>query len=90
MAVTMKKDTLKLFIGRTIDGMDEGGEDYGKLCYIILLACHVIDKDGNLTEEWKKSDLWMGGDDGTPLRLSPKAYGNALSVVRAVDRGKKG
>lgn len=90
MAVAMKKDTLKLFIGRTIDGMDEGGDDYGKLCYIILLACRVIDKDGNLTEEWKKSDLWMGGDDGTPLRLSPKAFVNAASIACVAQTDERG
>lgn len=90
MKVIMKKETLKLFVGRAIDGMDEGSEDYGKLCYIILLAFHVIDKDGDLTEEWRKSELWIGGDDGTPLRTSPKAFVGAASIAGVAQMDEQG
>ena len=33
----------------------------------------AIDAAGNLTEEYKRSPYWAGGDDGSPLRPSVQA-----------------
>lgn len=69
----MCKGEFKAYMCSVIDGMDEGSEQYRRFSELFLTACGVIDADGNLTEDYKCSPYWAGGDDGTPLRKSAKA-----------------
>lgn len=73
MAVTMGKGEFKAYLCNVIDHMDEGGEGYRRLSELFLTATGVIDVDGNLTEEYRCSPYWAGGDDGTPLHPSVQA-----------------
>lgn len=73
MAVTMGRGQLKAYLCNVIDHMDEDGESYRRFSELFLTATGVIDADGNLTEEYRCSPYWAGGDDGTPLRQSVQA-----------------
>ncbi|HIW77063.1 MULTISPECIES: hypothetical protein [Gordonibacter] len=70
MAVSIGKGEFKAYMCSVIDGMEEGSEQYRRFSELFLTACGVIDTDGNLTDEYKCSPYWAGGDDGTPLRPS--------------------
>ena len=49
-----------------------------------------MDKDGNLIEDYRTPPMWMGGDDGMPLRLSPKAFVNAASIACVAQADERG
>ena len=73
MAVTMGKGEFRAYMCNVIDHMDEASEQYRRFSELFLTATGVIDADGNLTEEYRCSPYWAGGDDGTPLRRSVQA-----------------
>lgn len=73
MAVTMGKGQFKAYMLNVIEHMDEDSEQYRRFSELFLTATGVIDADGNLTEEYRCSPYWAGGDDGTPLRQSVQA-----------------
>ncbi len=70
MPVKIGKGEFKAYMCNVIDHMDEGSERYHRFSELFLTACGVIDAEGNLTEEYRVSPYWAGGDDGTPLRPS--------------------
>lgn len=71
--ITMGKGELKAYLFNVINGMDDDSEQYERFCDIFLTMCGVIDAQGNLTDEYRCSPYWTGGDDGTPLRKSVEA-----------------
>ena len=73
MAVTMGKGEVEADMCNVLDHMDEGGEGYRRFSELFLTAMGAIDAAGNLTEEYKRSPYWAGGDDGSPLRPSVQA-----------------
>ena len=73
MAVTMGKGEFRAYMCNVIDHMDEASEQYRRFSELFLTATGVIDADGNLTEEYRCSPYWCGGDDGAPLRQSVHA-----------------
>lgn len=73
MSVEMRKGEFKAYMLNVIEHMDEGSERYRRFSELFLMATGVIDADGNLTEEYRVSPYWEGGDDGTPLRKSVQA-----------------
>ena len=73
MSVEMRKGEFKAYMLNVIEHMDEGSERYRRFCELFLMATGVVDSDGNLTEEYRVSPYWEGGDDGTPLRASVQA-----------------
>lgn len=73
MSVTMGKGELRAYLCNVIDHMDEGSDSYRRFSELFLTACGVIDADGCLTDEYKCSPYWQGGDDGSPLRPSVEA-----------------
>lgn len=82
MTVKMGKGALKAYLCNVIDHMDEGSERYRMFSELFLTACGVIDAKGNLTEDYRESPYWAGGDDGTPLRLSAELIGKLSPEVR--------
>ncbi|WP_101723075.1 hypothetical protein [Eggerthella timonensis] len=85
MAVQMGKGQLKTYLCNVIDHMEEDSERYRRFSKLFLTATGVIDAEGNLTEEYRCSPYWVGGDDGTPLRASVQAelMGKLSPDVRA-------
>ena len=75
--VYMTKENLKLLTLLLINSMDENSKRYRQCCDIILTLLGVSDANGNLTPEYKDSGMWVGGDDGTPLRPSNDAIARA-------------
>ncbi|BDE94938.1 hypothetical protein [Raoultibacter timonensis] len=71
--ITMDKQSLKTHVFLYIERLDEDSEQYERFCDIILTAMGVVNPDGTLSDDYAESDLWDGGDDGTPLRPSYKA-----------------
>lgn len=71
--VTMRKGEFKAYMLNVIEHMDEGSTEYERFSQLFLTAIGAIDADGNLTEEYRCSPYWTGGDDGTPLRASVQA-----------------
>lgn len=83
MAVTMKRKDLALMLVSFTSRMDEGSDQYGRFCDIVLKMVCAVDKDGNLTEDYRTSPMWEGGDDGTPLRPSKKAMDDVMLAAYA-------
>lgn len=75
--ITMDKQSLKTHVFLYIERLDEDSEQYERFCDIILTAMGVVNPDGTLSDDYAESDLWDGGDDGTPLsnRSSRKSNG---------------
>ena len=71
--VTMSKDDLKRHTFLYMSRLEEGTVQYERFCDILLTMMGVVDADGTLSDDYATSDLWEGGDDGTPLRPSYKA-----------------
>lgn len=96
MAVEMGKGQLKAYLCNVIDHMDEGSERYRRFSELFLTACGVIDADGNLTEDYRVSPYWEGGDDGTPLRpsaqaeLMAKLSPDVRASIEEMERTRKG
>ncbi|MGO5315821.1 hypothetical protein ACTQZK_01655 [Paraeggerthella sp. LCP19S3_G8] len=97
MSVMMRKGEFKAYMLNVIEHMDEGSEQYRRFSELFLTACGVIDEDGNLTEEYRCSPYWSGGDDGTPLRQSVEAellrkvspeVRNAIMEMKRARKGK--
>lgn len=76
--VIADKDTLKLLVFLQIERLDPESEQYARFSDIILTMLGISDGDGNLTQEYRNSGFWIGGDDGTPLRPSLKAELSAM------------
>lgn len=97
MSVEMRKGEFKVYMLNVIENMDEGSERYRRFSELFLTATGVIDADGNLTEEYRCSPYWSGGDDGTPLRQSVEAellrkvspeVRNAIMEMKRARKGK--
>lgn len=65
--VKMGKGELKAYLCNVINHMEEKSTEYERFCDLILTACGVIDADGKLTDAYKKSEYWAGGENGEPL-----------------------
>lgn len=71
--IPIEKKTLQFLTLRFIQSLDEGTTAYESAAEILLILANVLDSEGNLSDEYKASTFWTGGDDGTPLRPSAKA-----------------
>lgn len=54
--ITMGRGELKAYLFAVIDNIDDAS--YDGLCELFLMACGVIDRDGNLTEQYANSPYW--------------------------------
>ncbi len=91
MDVMMSNGELKAYMCKVIGHMKEGSERYHRFSELFLTACGVIDAEGNLTEEYRVSPYWAGGDDGTPFAAEReiRTHGQSLSR-RTADRYRHG
>lgn len=71
--VVIDKQSLKLFVLLFIESLEENSTAYNQACDILLTMAGVSDAEGNLSEQYRQSEFWQGGHDGTPLRPSAKA-----------------
>ncbi len=65
--VKMGKGEFKAYLCNVINHMDEASEEYTRFCDLFLTACGVIDEDGKLTDAYRESPYWAGGEHGEPL-----------------------
>ena len=56
--VHIGKGEFKLYLCNVIEHMDEGSTEYKRFSELFLMACGVIDPEGNLTETFKDSPYW--------------------------------
>lgn len=54
--ITMGRGELKAYLFAVIDNIDDAS--YEGLCELFLTACGVIDRDGNITEQYANSPYW--------------------------------
>lgn len=70
--VRIGKGELKAYLCNVVNHMDEDSVAYERFSELFLTACGVIDGDGKLTEAFKDSPYWAGGEGGVPLhRVDP-------------------
>lgn len=53
--------------------LDEDGDAYRRFCDLMLTMMGVSGPGGELTEEYRDSPMWEGGEGGEPLRPSVRA-----------------
>lgn len=73
LMVTMGKGEFKAYILNVIEHLNERSPEYERFCNIFLIMCGVVDFNGNLSEEYKCSPYWCGGEGGVPLKASANA-----------------
>ena len=56
--IKIGKGEFKLYLCNVIDHMDEDSIEYERFSELFLMACGVIDSDGNLTEAFEDSPYW--------------------------------
>ena len=100
--VVIDKDSLKLMTLLFIERLDESSPTYAQASDIILTMLGISDGKGNLTQEYRDSEFWVGGVDGEPLRpsaradiaamlpayLRPMVRADRKEVLRYVDDGR--
>ena len=62
--ITMGRGEFKAYMVNVVNNCDDAS--YEGLCELLLMACGVIDREGNLTEEYAESPYWTV--DGVLLR----------------------
>lgn len=67
--ITMERGEFKQFMLNVVSVCDDAS--YAGLCELMLMACGVVDMDGNITEQYAESPYWVL-DDGV-LKLSEHA-----------------
>lgn len=60
----MRKGLLTQYLIVFINLLDEQSADYARFCDILLTCMGMADADGNLTDEYRKSDYWTMDDEG--------------------------
>lgn len=54
--ITMGRGEFKAYMMNVVDNCDDAS--FTGLCELFLMACGVIDRDGNLTEQYANSPYW--------------------------------
>lgn len=66
--VKMGKGEFKAYLCNVINHMDEKSVEYERFSDLFLTACGVIDENGKLTDAYRESPYWTGGENGELLR----------------------
>lgn len=70
--ITMGRGEFKAYMFNVVNHCDDAS--FEALCDLFLTACGVIDKDGNLTEQYADSPYWQVKDG----KLTPSEFANQI------------
>ena len=79
MPVRVDKQTFIFMVTQAVKIMD--AKAYAQFSDIVLTALGVQDAEGNLAKEYKDSKMWVGGENGEPLRVSEYAKSAAKTTL---------